>query len=255
MGLSISSTTSIGSQSMQLPSSSLQRSLESRRLRTDNRRTRSQKSKSSISISTACKEATICPPARVECAVPQLATVPDTNDFGQLVVRHTAKLRRIAFNILHNKEEAEDAVQDGLFKAFQALESFEGRSSVSTWLTRIVINSALMFRRRKKSRPEASLEEILDEQPERLRNGIDDRVLNPEEIYSSSEIRGRVEEHVRLLPPRLRSALELSLGGLTETDSTAALGIGKAAFKARIFRARNRLVVAMRESLNPSIRT
>ena len=62
---------------------------------------------------------------------------------------YTGKLYGTAFAILRNKEDAEDAVQDGLCKAYRKLRSFQGRSSFSTWLTRIVINSALKTRRKK----------------------------------------------------------------------------------------------------------
>ena len=62
---------------------------------------------------------------------------------------HTATLHRVAHRVLRNKEDAEDAVQDSLCKACANLQSFQGRASFSTSSTRIVINSALMVRRRR----------------------------------------------------------------------------------------------------------
>ncbi len=97
-----------------------------------------------------------------EWAVVQQAIAGNADAQERLFARHTRRLYRIVFALLNNKEDAEDALQEGLCKAFTSLRSFQGRSSFSTWLTRIVINSALMARRRKSAHPEASLDEMLD---------------------------------------------------------------------------------------------
>lgn len=173
----------------------------------------------------------------------------------QIFSCHNAKLHRTAFAILRNKEDAEDAVQDGLCKAYRKLRSFQGRSSLSTWLTRIVINSALMIRRRKNSRPEASLDDILNDQRERLHHRIVDKRPNPEQICTTTEIYGLVEEQVRQLSPGLRASVQLcDLDGLSPADSTQALGIQKSAFKSRISRARQKLADGLRQSLQPTNR-
>jgi RNA polymerase sigma-70 factor, ECF subfamily len=64
-----------------------------------------------------------------------------------------------------NRADAEDVIQDAWVNAFIHLKAFDGRAKFSTWLTRIAINSALMALRRRRSRPEASLEsmEIADQ--------------------------------------------------------------------------------------------
>ena len=56
----------------------------------------------------------------------------------------------LAYSVLRNKEDAEDAVQDAMLSAYRHLRSFEGRSALTTWFTRIVINAALMIRRKRK---------------------------------------------------------------------------------------------------------
>ncbi|MET0688885.1 MAG: sigma-70 family RNA polymerase sigma factor [Methyloceanibacter sp.] len=61
--------------------------------------------------------------------------------------RNNQRLYRAAWSILKNRAEAEEAVQDGYLKAFAAIGSFDGRSALSTWLTRIVVNEALARRR------------------------------------------------------------------------------------------------------------
>ena len=59
--------------------------------------------------------------------------------------RNNQRLFRAALRILQNREDAEDAVQSGYLKAFAAIKGFAGRSSLSTWLTRIVTNNALAY--------------------------------------------------------------------------------------------------------------
>jgi len=76
------------------------------------------------------------------------AIAGDRNAREQLFKMHAGKLYRTAFAVLGNKEDTEDALQESWFRAYGNLKSFEGRSSFSTWLTRIVINSGLMILRK-----------------------------------------------------------------------------------------------------------
>jgi RNA polymerase sigma-70 factor (ECF subfamily) len=66
--------------------------------------------------------------------------------------RNNQRLYRAAWSILKDKSEAQDAVQDGYVKAFDAINTFAGRSSLSTWLTRIIVNEALARKRSAKRR-------------------------------------------------------------------------------------------------------
>lgn len=84
------------------------------------------------------------------------------------------KLYRAAWSILLDRAEAEDAVQEGYMKAFDAIKTFAGRSSLSTWLTRIVINEALGRRRRAQRRAQMLNQEsvlVLEEYREKLMAG------------------------------------------------------------------------------------
>jgi RNA polymerase sigma-70 factor (ECF subfamily) len=186
-----------------------------------------------------------------EWAFIQQAVDGDSAAAEQMFGRHAAMLYRIAFRILHNKEDAEDAVQDSLCKAYAKLQSFQGGASFSTWLTRIVINSALMVRRRRNGRPETSLDEILDTRPHRLQREIVDAALDPEQICSAAEIHQLLEKQLSKLPTGLRAAFQLrELDGLSASDSCRVLGIRKNAFKSRISRARQKLGRALRKSLD-----
>jgi RNA polymerase sigma-70 factor, ECF subfamily len=183
-------------------------------------------------------------------ALVQRAIDGDIDSQDRLFVSHTARLYRTAFAVLRNKEDAEDAVQDGLFRAYTNLRSFQGRSSFSTWLTRIVINSALMNRRRKGARPEASLDEILEDHKGLVLPGIVDPRPDPEKICSNSQMNGIIEEEIQRLPARVQRAFQLSeIDGLSAEESMRTLGIHKNAFKSRILRARRKLTGALQRSL------
>lgn len=185
-----------------------------------------------------------------EWALIQRAIAGDTGSQERLFVSHTARLYRIAFSVLRNIEDAEDAVQDGLFRAYTKLRSFQGRSSFSTWLTRIVINSALMNRRRKGARHEASLDEILENHEGRALAGIVDPRPDPEKICSDSQMKRIITEEIRRLPARVQRAFQLSaIDGLSTEESMRILGIPKNAFKSRILRARRKLTGALQRSL------
>ncbi len=185
-----------------------------------------------------------------EWTVIQQAIAGNTDAQEHLFTRYTSRLYRTAFAVLHNKEDAEDALQDGLCKAYIRLRSFQGRSSFSTWLTRIIVNSALMIRRRKSVHPEASLDEILEGQPARLPRGAVDERPDPEKLCAEAEITALVEEQVRYLPPLLQTAFRLrATRGLSATESSKALGISATALKSRFCRARQKLAGGLQESL------
>jgi RNA polymerase sigma factor (sigma-70 family) len=181
----------------------------------------------------------------------QQAIAGDFQAREELFATHTARLYHTAFSVLRNKEDAEDAVQNSLCRAFINLPSFQGRSSFTTWLTRIVINSALMIRRMRSGHSETSLDKSLVDPSEPLEHRIVDAGPNPEEIYAANEIRELVAERVHRLPQKLRTAYELyELHGLSAPDSLKVLGISKGGFKARVFRARQILVYSLRSTLH-----
>jgi RNA polymerase sigma-70 factor (ECF subfamily) len=189
--------------------------------------------------------------ASEEWAVVQRAIAGDPSSQDRLFTSHTARLYRTAFAVLRNKEDAEDAVQDGLSRAYTKLRSFQGRSSFSTWLTRIVINSALMNRRRKRAHPEASLDEILGDRESPPTYRIVDIRPDPEQICSVSEIRAIVEREIQKLPAGVQRAYRLhKVDGLSAAESIQALRIRQSAFKSRILRARRKLTEALHRSLH-----
>jgi len=165
-------------------------------------------------------------------------------DAVRLVMRrNNQRLFRAAWRILRNREDAEDAVQSGYLKAFAAIKSFAGRSSLSTWLTRIVINNALAHARaarRRRSLLEESEVPILDDYREMLMRGS--IAASPECAVAGDQIRHIVNDAISLLPAPFRAVFVLrQIEELDVAEVAEALGIPAATVKTRHLRARRRL--------------
>jgi RNA polymerase sigma-70 factor, ECF subfamily len=99
----------------------------------------------------------------------------ESQAFEFLVKRHEAKVLSRAFRITRNREDAQDVVQESFHKAFMHLDSFQAKSSFSTWFTRIVINEGLMCLRRNRARGEVSLDDVRPESEDLVPPEIPDR--------------------------------------------------------------------------------
>ena len=89
--------------------------------------------------------------------------------FAELHRLYAPRLYKKIFSITRNHEDAEDVLQETLMRAYLALASFEGRSQLLTWLTRIAINTSLMNLRKRRVRHEANCESLslgTDEMPQ-----------------------------------------------------------------------------------------
>ena len=68
-----------------------------------------------------------------------MAKSGDVNAFVELIKRHADKAFQATYRVTRNRQDAEDALQEAFLNAFMHMKDFEGRSSFSTWLTRIAI--------------------------------------------------------------------------------------------------------------------
>ncbi len=191
-----------------------------------------------------------------EWALVQQAVAGDANALELLVAPNLGRLYRVAFAILRNKEDAEDALQEGLCKAYLHLGSFQGRSSFSTWLTRIVMNSALMTLRRKRSHPESSLDEYLDDRPGRLAHIAVDHRPNQEQFCALVELDALIEEQIRKLPTSEQNVFRYyAIKGFSMKESCLALGIPETTLKSRILRTRRKIAHELQCSLGKAYGT
>src|SRR5690348_7546288 len=144
----------------------------------------------------------------------------DSQAVDALFRRYHRPLFQTALRVLGNAEDAEDALQEGMLSAYRNLRRFEGRSQFSTWLTRIVINAALMRRRSRRSHPATSLDEEAREEQLPAVERFPDDGPSPEEIYAESELGQRLRENLEGLSPVLRRAFELrEIAGLTADEA------------------------------------
>jgi RNA polymerase sigma-70 factor (ECF subfamily) len=183
----------------------------------------------------------------VGCTIdPDLALVHackngDLAAFEQLVERYDGKLFRIAQHITHNREDAEDAVQEAFLKAFRKLSQFHGDSRFSTWLTRITVNESLMKLRKQHSR-EVSIDEGFQDQDQIAAFEPADWAPNPEQLYRGFELRNILRSELQGLSPGLRLVFVLrDVEGMSIEQTAEVLALTQVAVKARLWRARLRL--------------
>ena len=144
----------------------------------------------------------------------------------------------MAFPILGNSDDTEDALQDGLLSAFRHLSGFKGRSQFSTWLTRIVVNAALMQIRRRRPEVMASIDQKVDRDDQPLANRIPDHVKNPEEMYARQEQLQILAQTSQTLPAAYRLALWLChVQGMSAREAAEALALPIGTLKSQVHRA------------------
>ena len=177
-----------------------------------------------------------------------------TEAFGALCEPLARKLVQSAQRITRNREDAEDALQDAFMSAFIHIKNFDGRSSFSTWLTRIAINSALMTLRKKRSSREIPIG-----CGELGANGVGwdvpDPSANPEKLYAQREKQRILREAICELRPTIRQAVEIQLRELSMEETAGMIGVSVAAAKGRLFHGRRALRKAFRLRTNQHGRT
>jgi RNA polymerase sigma-70 factor (ECF subfamily) len=167
----------------------------------------------------------------------------DRAEFSRLVDAYSGPIYRLALKMLGIPADAEDVLQNTFLKAFQHLNEFEGRSSLSTWLYRIASNEALMLLR--KHRPEITLSDV-EPDDEDNRDYFPTQFIDwrhmPEDEFLSSESKTAMDEAVKRLPENQRIVFILrDIEGLSIQETGMVLGLSEAAVKTRLLRARLRL--------------
>jgi RNA polymerase sigma-70 factor, ECF subfamily len=161
----------------------------------------------------------------------------------ELLASSRTKFVGLAYTILRNREDAEDAVQDALVSAVRHLGAFEGRSALTTWFTRIVLNAALMIRRKRRPGRIEALPEACDEDEISWTERIPDSRPDPETAVAEKETFHCIEGLVRKMNPLLRQAFTMTYHEeLTSEEAGALLGVATGTFKSRVFRAKRDLL-------------
>ena len=168
----------------------------------------------------------------------------DLAAFEQLMRRHNRALYRTARSIVKDDAEAEDVLQEAYLLAFRAMADFRGEASMSTWLTRIVINEAIGRTRRRSA-------EII---PLDVEDTMDERQERPEQALLRSEARRLIERKIDGLPDSFRTVFVLrALEEMTVEETAACLAIPEATVRTRYFRARGLLREALSRELDVAL--
>jgi RNA polymerase sigma-70 factor (ECF subfamily) len=169
-----------------------------------------------------------------------------TRKLDDVVARNLPMFYRIAFRYLGNVPDAEDAVQDALVSAYKHLAQFRGQAQMSTWLSAIVTNAALMQLRRRRD-IHLSLDQQHGEEGLVLSERLPDSKPTPEEACFASDAHSRILKVINQLSPKLRRTFQLrDLDGLTTKETASLLGVPEGTVKAQIARARAKLVRIIR---------
>lgn len=167
----------------------------------------------------------------------------DRDAFGELVRRHRDRLWAIALRTLGDREEAADALQDGLLSALRSAASFRGEAAVTTWLHRIVVNACLDRARRLAARPAVPLGETGAAEPAVRRDVLADRDT---ELVVQAALATLTLEH--------RAAVVLvDVFGYPVAEAAEILGVPEGTVKSRCARARARLAPLLAGLRNPQL--
>ena len=181
--------------------------------------------------------------------------------FQEIYLASRGRFVALAYGILRNKEDAEDAVQDAILSAYRHFRSFEGRSACTTWFTRIVMNAALMIRRKHKSSRIESLPESVTEDMSSWIEKIADERPNPEMACAGKEMVRLIDGSLEKMCPALQQAFRMTYyEEVSGAEGGDLVGVSTETFKSRVHRAKNVvtrrvkrcLVMPMRRKMEPS---
>jgi len=167
----------------------------------------------------------------------QRASNGDAQAFNELMGMHERRMYAVALKTCSNHEDAQDCLQEAMLRVFKSISSFKGQSSFSTWVYRITMNTCLDELRRRKNRPNTSLDSLLDSgwSPSDDRDGPEKHVVR---MVKRQYLLKFIEE----LPEDMRSAVVLrDVEGYAYEDIAGMLNTNVGTIKSRISRGREKL--------------
>src|ERR1051325_9988800 len=145
----------------------------------------------------------------LDAAAVALVRAGDRDAFRPIVERYSDMLFRLAYRITGNEADAEEIVQETFLRAYRKLDSFDGRSSVSTWLFRIATNCSLDLLDRRKTQPQ-----VLATDPQEDESAPEERVASerpdPERMAYNAEMQATIQAGLQSLTSVERTAFVLS---------------------------------------------
>lgn len=172
----------------------------------------------------------------------------DLASFNELVKKYEKQVYNFAYRLTGNYDDANDVAQDSFLRVFNAIGTFRGDSSFTTWLFRITTNVFLDARKRAKAHPQSSLDEYLDLEESSVSRQVEDTSPSPEALTEEVERGEILEKAIRSLPEYQRAMVVLyhtEQKSYEEIAEVMNLPIGTV--KSRLNRAR----LALKEKLSP----
>src|SRR4051794_20936532 len=177
----------------------------------------------------------------------QLIAAGDRAAFELLVRRHNRRLYRLARATLRDDAEAEDALQEAYLKAFRAMGQFRGDASLSTWLSRLVLNECL-GRIRRHDRRENVIPMVRSN--DQVTDACVDDSESPDAAMARAQVRNLLERKVDELPDSFRTVFVMrSVEDLSVAETATLLGIPEETVRSRHFRAKSMLRAALETQL------
>jgi RNA polymerase sigma-70 factor (ECF subfamily) len=174
----------------------------------------------------------------------------ETELYQVLAERHKRLFYKIVRRIVPRPSDIEDVLQQAHLRALQHLGQFEGRSSILTWLTRVMANEAYTYLRRRHDSEPLDWEGERDETRPREFAAPE---ASPEQKAIQAQMRGKLESSIASLPHPYRAVISLRvIGEMPTADTAAYLGISEQGVKTRLLRAKLLLQRKMRDDLGSS---
>jgi RNA polymerase sigma-70 factor (ECF subfamily) len=179
-----------------------------------------------------------------EAALIRTAKRGDLDAFNRLVIEYQGLAFNLAYHIMGDSSQAEDAAQEAFISAYRALRRFRG-GSFRAWLMRIVTNACYDEIRRRKRRPAASLDELTEDRDDLLQDSPDPLhtgVPLPEQEASRAELRQAIERCLDALADEFRIvAVLIDIQGYDYREAAQVIDVPVGTVKSRLARARGRL--------------
>lgn len=178
-----------------------------------------------------------------DAALIQRCQAGDQAAFQVVVERYQQRLYAVAYGILHNREDALDAVQTTFIKMHRSLDGFKSQSGLYTWLYRICTNAAIDLHRKRARRPTVEFDEAVAHSPEAGADVVgrhhDD---SPRRALANRELGERIREAIAQLPDGQREAIVLrEIEGMSYKEIAEALDVSVGTVMSRLHYGRKRL--------------
>ncbi len=178
----------------------------------------------------------------------QQCKLGDISAFEKLLDEYEGKIYNMAYRMLGDRQDAEDATQETFMKAYTSLDGFRGDSSFSTWLYRIAKNVCLDEIRRRQRKPVYHLDEPVTTPTGQIQRQLPDESPAPDEVVVEHEKRRAIEEALGKLPPHHRTVIVLrDIQGLSYNEIAEILKVKLGTVKSRLYRARSSMSAVLQE--------